>query len=149
MVQGLCIRVTSSLPRALAEGIPRGCRSHRPSEKSGSRPAFCRKTGRRKMRRKFTIAAAALLLVGAPAQAERAERDPDKMAVIAATILIFDRDCEKVSPNLEEAAGIATEVAGKPKVAAVIMRIEDQIEKDGKEAWCALARKNFPPLTER
>ena len=37
------------------------------------------------MRRKYTIAAAALLLVGAPAQAERAERDPDKMAVIAAT----------------------------------------------------------------
>ena len=102
------------------------------------------------MRRKYTIAAAALLLVGAPAQAERAERDPDKMAVIAATILIFDRDCEKVSPKLEEAAGVATEVAaGKPKVAAVIMRIEDQIEKDGKEAWCALARENFPPLTER
>jgi hypothetical protein len=101
------------------------------------------------MRRKFTIAAAALLLVGAPVQAERAERDPEKMAVIAATIFIFDRDCEKVSPKLEEAAGVATEVAGKPKVAAVIMRIEDQIEKDGKEAWCALARKNFPPLTER
>ena len=101
------------------------------------------------MRRKYTIAAAALLLVGAPAQAERAERDPDKMAVIAATIFIFDRDCEKVSPKLEEAAGVATEVAGKPKVAAVIMRIEDQIEKDGKEAWCALARENFPPLTER
>lgn len=101
------------------------------------------------MRRKFIIAAATLLLVGAPAQAERAERDPDKMAVIAATILIFDRDCEKVSPKLEEAAGVATEVAGKPKVAAVIMRIEDQIEKDGKEAWCTLARKNFPPLTER
>jgi hypothetical protein len=101
------------------------------------------------MRRKFTIAAAALLLVGAPAQAKRAEHDPDKMALIAATILIFDRDCEKVSPKLEEAAGIATEVAGKPKVAAVIMRIEDQIEKDGKEEWCALARKNFPPLTER
>ena len=111
-------------------------------------PRFA-ETGRRKMRPMFTIAAAALLLVGAPAQAERAERDPDKMAVIAATILIFDRDCEKVSPKLEEAAGVATEVAGKPKVAAVIMRIEDQIEKDGKEAWCALARKNFPPLTER
>ena len=63
------------------------------------------------MRRRFTIAAAALLLVGAPAQAERAERDPDKIAVIAATILIFDRDCEKVSPKLEEAAGVATEVA--------------------------------------
>jgi hypothetical protein len=92
---------------------------------------------------------AALFLIGAPAQAERAERDPDKMAVIAATIFIFDRDCEKVSPKLEEAAGVATEVAGKPKVAAVIMRIEDQIEKDGKEAWCALARENFPPLTER
>jgi predicted outer membrane protein len=101
------------------------------------------------MRRKFTIAAVALLLVGAPARAECAERDPDKMAVIAATILIFDRDCEKVSPNLVEAAGIATEVAGKPKVAAAIIRIEDQIEKDGKEGWCALARKNFPSLTER
>jgi hypothetical protein len=101
------------------------------------------------MRRMFTIAAAALLLVGAPAQAERAERDTDKMAVIAATILIFDRDCEKVSPKLEEAAGVATEVAGKPKVAAVIMRIENQIENDGKEAWCALARESFPLLTER
>jgi hypothetical protein len=42
-----------------------------------------------------------------------------------------------------------TEVAGKPKVAAVIMRIEDQIEKDGKDAWCALARNAYPPLTER
>jgi hypothetical protein len=101
------------------------------------------------MRRKFTIAAVALLLLSAPAQAERAERDPDKMAVISATILIFDRDCEKVSPKLEEAAGIATEVAGKPKVAAAMMRIEDQIEKDGKDAWCAMARKAFPPLTER
>ena len=102
------------------------------------------------MRRKYTIAAAALLLVGAPAQAERAERDPDKMAVIAATILIFDRDCEKVSPKLEEAAGVATEVAGKPKVAAVIMRIEDQIEKDGKEAWLRPGAGKFPAvLTER
>ncbi len=101
------------------------------------------------MRRQFTIAAAALLLVGAPAQAERAEHDPDKMAVIAGTILIFDRDCEKVAPKLDEAAGIATEVAGKPKVAAAIMRIEDQIEKDGKDAWCALARNAYPPLTER
>jgi hypothetical protein len=34
-------------------------------------------------------------------------------------------------------------------VAALRWKIEDQIEKDGKEAWCALARKNFPPLTER
>ena len=51
------------------------------------------------MRRKFIIAAATLLLVGAAAQAERAERDPDKMAVIAATILIFDRDCEKSRPS--------------------------------------------------
>jgi phosphohistidine swiveling domain-containing protein len=101
------------------------------------------------MRSKLTIAAAALFLIGAAAQAERAERDPDKMAVIAATILIFDRDCEKVSPKLEEAAGVATEVAGKPKVAAVIMRIENQIENDGKEAWCALARESFPLLTER
>ena len=74
------------------------------------------------MRPMFTIAAAALLLVGAPAQAERAERDPDKMAVIAATILIFDRYCEKVSPKLEEAAGVATEVAGKPKVAPISIR---------------------------
>jgi hypothetical protein len=29
------------------------------------------------------------------------------------------------------------------------MSIEDQIKKDGKDAWCALARKAFPPLTER
>ena len=102
------------------------------------------------MNRAIIIAAIGLLAsTAAAAQAERGERDPDKMAAIAATILIFDRDCEKVSPKLEEAAGVATEVAGKPKVAAIIMRIEDQIEKDGKEAWCALARKNFPPLTER
>jgi hypothetical protein len=51
------------------------------------------------MRRKYTIAAAALLLVGAPAQAERAERDPDKMAVIAATILIFDGTVKKSRPS--------------------------------------------------
>jgi hypothetical protein len=71
------------------------------------------------------------------------------MAAIAATILIFDSECQKVSPKLEEAAGIAVEFAGKPKVAAVMMSIEDHIKKDGREAWCALARKALPPLTER
>ena len=95
------------------------------------------------------ILIAAITLLAMPAQAERAERDPDKMAAIAATILIFDRDCEKVSPKIEEAAGVAVEVAGKPKVVAAMMLIEDQIKKDGKDAWCALARKAFPPLTER
>ena len=54
------------------------------------------------MRRKYTIAAAALLLVGAPAQAERAERDPDKMAVIAATILIFEKKSRPSSRRLRE-----------------------------------------------
>jgi hypothetical protein len=49
----------------------------------------------------------------------------------------------------EEAAGIAVEFAGQPKVAAAMMSIEDHIKKNGKEAWCALARKAFPPLTER
>ena len=63
------------------------------------------------------------------------------MAAIAATILI--------SPKLEEAAGIAVEFAGKPKVAAAMMWIEDQMKKDGKDAWCAMARNAFPPLTER
>jgi hypothetical protein len=29
------------------------------------------------------------------------------------------------------------------------MLIEDQIKRDGKGAWCTLARKAFPPLTER
>ena len=102
------------------------------------------------MNRAIIIAATALVASTAtPAQAERAERDPDKMAVVAATILIFDRDCEKVSPQIEEAAGIATEVAGKPKVAAAMMRIEDQIENDGKDAWCHMARQAFQPLTER
>ena len=71
------------------------------------------------------------------------------MAAIAATILIFDRDCEQFSPKLEEAAGIAVEFAGRQKVAAAMMSIEDHIKKDGKEAWCALARNAFPPLTER
>ena len=66
------------------------------------------------------------------------------MAVIAATILIFDRDCEKVSLKLEEAAGVAVQFAGEPKVAVAVMSIEDQIKKDGKDAWCALARKAFP-----
>jgi hypothetical protein len=92
---------------------------------------------------------AAIALLASTAQAERGERDPDKMAAIAATILIFDRDCEKVSPKLEEAAGIAVQFAGEPKVAAAVMSIEDHIKKDGKEAWCALARKAFPLLTER
>jgi hypothetical protein len=95
------------------------------------------------------IIIAAIALLASTAQAERGERDPDKMAAIAATILIFDRDCEKVSPKLEEAAGIAVQFAGEPKVAAAVMSIEDHIKKDGKEAWCALARKTFPPLTER
>ena len=95
------------------------------------------------------ILIAAITLLAMPAQAERGERDPDKMAAIAATILIFDRDCEKVSPKIEEAAGVAVEFAGKPKVVAAMMLIEDQIKKDGKDAWCALARKAFPPLTER
>jgi hypothetical protein len=84
-----------------------------------------------------------------PAQAERGERDPDQMAAIAATILIFNSECQKVSPKLEEAAGIAVEFAGRPKVAAAMMSIEDHIKKDGKDAWCALARNAFPPLTER
>jgi hypothetical protein len=102
------------------------------------------------MNRTILIASIGLLAsTAAPAQAERGERDPDKMALIAATILIFDRDCEKVSPKLEEAAGVAVQSAGEPKVAAAVMSIEDQINKDGKEAWCALARKAFPPLTER
>jgi hypothetical protein len=92
---------------------------------------------------------AAIALLASTAQAECGERDPDKMAAIAATILIFDRDCEKVSPKLEEAAGIAVQFAGEPKVAAAVMSIEDHIKKDGKEAWCALARKAFPLLTER
>ena len=91
----------------------------------------------------------AITLLAMPAQAERGERDPDKMAAIAATILIFDRDCEKVSPKIEEAAGVAVEFAGKPKVVAAMMLIEDQIKKDGKDAWCAMARKAVPPLTER
>jgi hypothetical protein len=102
------------------------------------------------MNRTILVAAIALLAsTAAVAQAERGERDPDKMALIAATILIFDRDCEKVSPKLEEAAGVAVEFAGKPKVAAAMMLIEDQIKKDGKAAWCAMAREAFPPLTER
>ena len=102
------------------------------------------------MNRTILIAAIALLAsTAAVAQAERGERDPDKMAAIAATILIFDRDCEKVSPKIEEAAGVAVELAGKPKVVAAVMLIEDQIKRDGKGAWCTLARKAFPPLTER
>ena len=57
------------------------------------------------MNRAIMIAAVGLLAsTAAAAQAERGERDPDKMAVIAATILIFDRECEKVSLKLEEAA---------------------------------------------
>jgi hypothetical protein len=53
------------------------------------------------MNRTILIAAIALLAsTAAAAQAERRERDPDQMAGIAATILIFDRDCEKVSPKL-------------------------------------------------
>ena len=99
-----------------------------------------------------TILIAAIALLGSTAavgQAERGERDPDKMAAIAATILVFDRDCEKVSPKIEEAAGVAVELAGKPKVVAAVMLIEDQIKRDGKGAWCTLARKAFPPLTER
>ena len=49
------------------------------------------------MNKTILIAAIALLVsTAAAAQAERAERDPDKMAVIAATSLIFDRECEKV-----------------------------------------------------
>jgi len=56
------------------------------------------------MNRAIMIAAVGLLAsTAAAAQAERGERDPDKMAVIAATILIFDRECEKVSLKLEEA----------------------------------------------
>jgi hypothetical protein len=35
------------------------------------------------------IIVAAIALLAMPAQAERGERDPDKMAAIAATILIF------------------------------------------------------------
>jgi hypothetical protein len=102
------------------------------------------------MNRTILIAAIALLApTAAAAQAERGERDPDQMAAIAATILIFDRDCEKVSPKLEEAAGIAVEFAGMPKVAAAMMSIEDHIKKDGKDAWCALARNAYPPFTER
>ena len=102
------------------------------------------------MNRAIMIAAVGLLAsTAAAAQAERGERDPDKMAVIAATILIFDRECEKVSLKLEEAAGVAVQFAGEPKVAAAVMSIEDQIKKDGKDAWCAVARKAFPPLTER
>ena len=102
------------------------------------------------MNRAILIAAIALLAsTAAVAQAERGEHDPDKMAVIAATILIFDRDCEKVSSKLEEAAGVAVQSAGEPKVAVAVMSIEDQVKKDGKDAWCALARKAFPPLTER
>ena len=99
------------------------------------------------MNRAILIVIVALLTT--PAQAERGERDPDQMAAIAATILIFDSDCEQVSPKFEEAAGIAVEFAGRQKVAAAMMSIEDHIKKDGKEAWCALARKAFPPLTER
>jgi hypothetical protein len=49
----------------------------------------------------------------------------------------------------KEAAGIAVEFAGKQKVAAAMMWIEDQLKKDGKDAWCAMARNAFPPLTER
>jgi hypothetical protein len=102
------------------------------------------------MNRTILIAAIALLAsTAAVAQAKRGERDPDKMAAIAATILVFDRDCEKVSPKIEEAAGVAVELAGKPKVVAAVMLIEDQIKRDGKGAWCTLARKAFPPLTER
>jgi hypothetical protein len=96
-----------------------------------------------------TILTAAIALLAMPAQAERGERDPDQMAAIAATILIFNSECQKVSPKLEEAAGIAVEFAGRPKVAAAMMSIEDHIKKDGKDAWCALARNAFPPLTER
>jgi hypothetical protein len=84
------------------------------------------------MNRTILIAAIALLVsTAAVAQAERGERDPDKMAVIAATILVFDRDCEKVSAKIEEAAGVAVELAGKPKVVAAMMLIEDQIKRDG------------------
>jgi hypothetical protein len=82
------------------------------------------------MNRTILIAAIALLAsTAAAAQAERRERDPDQMAGIAATILIFDRDCEQVSPKLEEAAGIAVEFAGRQKVAAAMMWIEDQMKK--------------------
>ena len=55
------------------------------------------------------IIIAAIAFLATLAQAERGERDPDQMAAIAATILIFDRDCEQVSPKLEEAAGIAVQ----------------------------------------
>jgi hypothetical protein len=71
------------------------------------------------------------------------------MAAIATTILVFDRDCEKVSPKLEEAAGMAAEFAGRQKVAAAMMWIKDQMKKDGQDAWCARSRNAFPPLTER
>jgi hypothetical protein len=110
-------------------------------------PAACPPKEGNTMKRAIIIAAIALLAT--PAHAERGERDPDQMAAIAATILIFDRDCEKVSPKLEEAAGIAVEFAGMPKVAAAMMSIEDHIKKDGKDAWCALARNAYPPFTER
>jgi hypothetical protein len=90
------------------------------------------------MRSKLTIAAAALFLIGAPAQAERAERDPDKMAVIAATIFIFDRDCEKVSARFTDSVtairqGRSAEGAGQltRRVGAILAR----------ERGCAPAEK--------
>jgi hypothetical protein len=103
------------------------------------------------MNRTTLIAAIALLAsTAAAAQAERAANAIQiKWPASRPPILILTGTVEKVSPKLEEAAGVAIEFAGMPKVAAAVMSLEDQIKKDGKDAWCALARKAFPPLTER
>ena len=99
------------------------------------------------MNRAIMIAAVGLLAsTAAAAQAERGERDPDKMAVIAATILIFDRECEKVSFKLEEAAGVAVQFAGEPKVAAAVMSIEDQIKKDWEGCVVRPGAESFPAV---
>ena len=68
------------------------------------------------------------------------------MAAIAATILIFDRDCEKVSPKLEEAAGIAVQFAGESKVAAAVMSIEDPHQKRWEGGVVRPGAESFPPV---
>jgi hypothetical protein len=95
-----------------------------------------------------TILIAAIALLASTAAAAQAERDPDKMAAIAATIVIFDSECENVSAKIGQTAEVIVEMVGKPKVIAAMTQIGEQIKTDGKDAWCAVARKAFPLLVE-
>jgi hypothetical protein len=88
------------------------------------------------------ITAIALLLVGTPVQAQP-QPDPERaMAYMFAVVVMFDQKCEKVSPKAARTAKTVFEIIGEVKATAALWRVEEQIKKDGLQAWCSYIHEN-------